>query len=118
MTARRRTMAERKRRAAERDTRRDSLLVLLSRMERGALLDTERPLLRAHVEAELAESNELRRTVQGQQTAVQRAHDRTLAAEDAIREAEQRAADAEAQLGMYRAIYGTTTDHTTPEMQP
>jgi chromosome segregation ATPase len=100
----RRTMAERKRRAAERDTRRESLLVLLSRMQRGALLDNERPLLRAHVETELGEANELRRTVQGQQTAIQAAHDRTAAAETAIRETEQRAVDAEEQLSAYRAV--------------
>jgi hypothetical protein len=99
-------MAERKRRAAERDTRRESLLVLLSRMQRGALLDNERPLLRAHVETELGEADELRRTVQGQQTAIQAAHNRTTAAEDAIREMEQRALDAEEQLTAYRAVLG------------
>lgn len=102
----RRTMAERKRRGAERDARRESLFVLLSRMQRGALLEAERPLLRAHVEAELAESDELRRTVAGQQTAIQRTGRRLEAAEDAIREAEQRAADAEEQLRMYRVVYG------------
>jgi hypothetical protein len=107
----RRTMAERKRRAAERATRRDALLVLLSRMQRGALLDTERTLLRAHVETELGEADELRRTVAGQQTAIQAAHDRTAAAEDAIREMEQRAVDAEEQLRMYRVVYGEGSDH-------
>ncbi|MFD8216193.1 hypothetical protein ACFV2U_21205 [Streptomyces sp. NPDC059697] len=100
----RRTMAERKRRAAERDIRRESLLVLLSRMQRGALLDNERPLLRAHVETALGEAAELRRTVAGQQTAIQAAHDRTAAAEAAIREMEQRAVDAEEQLRAYRAV--------------
>jgi hypothetical protein len=45
----------------------------------------------AHVEVELAEADELRRTVQGQQTAIQAAHDRTTAAEAAIREAEDEA---------------------------
>lgn len=102
----RRTMAERKRRAAERDTRREALLVLLSRMQRGALLDAERPLLFAHVKVEVREADELRRTVAGQQTAIQTAHDRTTAAEAAIREMEQRAVDAEEQLTAYRVVLG------------
>jgi chromosome segregation ATPase len=101
----RRTMAERKRRAAERDTRRESLLVLLSRARRGVpLTPAEAGLMFAHVEVELAEADELRRTVQGQQTAIQAAHDRTAAAEAAIRETEQRAVDAEEQLSAYRAV--------------
>jgi chromosome segregation ATPase len=82
-------MAERKRRAAERATRRESLLVLLSRARRGVpLTPAEAALMFAHVEVELAEADELRRTVQGQQTAIQAAHDRTAAAEAAIVEAE------------------------------
>lgn len=85
----RRTMTERRRRAAERDARRESLLVLLNRVQRGApLTPAEAALLRAHVTAEITEADELRRTVAGQQTAIQRAHDRTLAAEAAITEAE------------------------------
>ncbi|MFI8817477.1 MULTISPECIES: hypothetical protein [unclassified Streptomyces] len=100
----RRTMAERKRRAAERETRRESLLVLLSRMQRGALLDVERPLLRAHVETELSDANELRRTVAGQQTLIQRQAVQLDAAHDAIREAEQDAADVREQLLAYRAV--------------
>jgi chromosome segregation ATPase len=98
-------MAERKRRAAERATRRESLLVLLSRARRGVpLTPAEAALMFAHVEVELAEADELRRTVQGQQTAIQAAHDRTAAAEAAIREQEQRALDAEEQLAAYRAV--------------
>jgi chromosome segregation ATPase len=101
----RRTMAERKRRAAERATRRESLLVLLSRARRGVpLTPAEAALMFAHVEVELTEADELRRTVQGQQTAIQAAHDRTTAAEAAIREMEQRAVDAEEQLRAYRAV--------------
>ncbi|MGW1772541.1 hypothetical protein [Streptomyces sp. NPDC002104] len=85
----RRTMTERRRRAADRDTRRESLLVLLNRIQRGApLTPAEAALLRTHVTAEISEADELRRTVAGQQTAIQRAHDRTRAAEDAITEAE------------------------------
>ncbi|WP_404959043.1 hypothetical protein [Streptomyces sp. 147326] len=99
----RRTMAERRRRAAERATRRDSLLVLLSRAQRGVpITPTEAALLRAHVEAELAEADELRRTVAGQQTAMQRACDRTRAAEAAIVEAEEDTARALAQAARDR----------------
>ncbi|MFE4328712.1 hypothetical protein ACFRQM_04435 [Streptomyces sp. NPDC056831] len=116
----RRTMAERKRRTAEREQRRDTLLVLLSRMQRGALLDAERPLLQAHVEAELSDADELRSTVAGQQTLIQRQAAQLDAAHAAIEEterehgraeircatAEQRAADLAEQLRMYRAAYG------------
>ncbi|MFE6683949.1 hypothetical protein [Streptomyces sp. NPDC057729] len=100
----RRTMAERKRRTAEREQRRDTLLVLLSRMQRGALLDAERPLLQAHVEAELSDADELRRTVAGQQNAIQRQAAQLEAAHDAIVEAEQYAIDLREQLHMYRVV--------------
>ncbi|MFF1686063.1 hypothetical protein [Streptomyces sp. NPDC058254] len=101
----RRTMAERKQRAADRDTRRESLLVLLSRTRRAVpLTPSEAALLFAHVEVEIAESNELRRTVQGQQTALQRAYDRTAAAEAAIVEAEKRAEQAEHYVGILQAV--------------
>ncbi|AVH58399.1 MULTISPECIES: hypothetical protein [Streptomyces] len=101
----RRTMAERKRRAAERDTRRESLFVLLSRARRGVpLTPAEAALMFAHVEVELTEADELRRTVAGQQTAIQAAHNRTAAAEDAIREAEQRAEQAEEHLARIRSM--------------
>ncbi|MEV6536802.1 hypothetical protein AB0M86_45850 [Streptomyces sp. NPDC051639] len=90
----RRTMAERKRRASERDARRESLLVLLSRTRRGVpLTPSEAALMFAHVEVELAEADELRRTVAGQQNAIQAAHGRTAAAEAAIVEAEERLAE-------------------------
>jgi hypothetical protein len=105
-------MAERKRRAAERDTRRESLFVLLSRARRGVpLTPAEAALMFAHVEVELTEADELRRTVAGQQNAIQAAHDRTAAAEEAIRETEQRAVDAEEQLTAYRAVYGEGSDN-------
>jgi hypothetical protein len=95
----RRTMAERKRRQAERDTRRESLFVLLSRARRGVpLTPAEAALMFAHVEVELAEADELRRTVSGQQTAIQAAHDRTAAAEAAI-------VEAEAEAERYKADY-------------
>jgi len=46
---------------AARWARRGPLLHLLSRMERGVLLDAERPLLRAAVETELADGDEAHR---------------------------------------------------------
>ncbi|MGC5343667.1 hypothetical protein [Streptomyces sp. DT171] len=100
----RRTMAERKRRAAARADRRGVLAHLLSRSDRGVITDAERGLLRAHVEAELREADELRRTVAGQQTLVQRQARQLAAAHDAIREAEQHAADLAEQLRAYRAV--------------
>jgi DNA repair exonuclease SbcCD ATPase subunit len=91
-------MAERKRRASERDARRESLLVLLSRTRRGvALTPSEAALMFAHVEVELAEADELRRTVAGQQTAIQREQSRTAAAEAAIVEAEAEAEEHKAE---------------------
>ncbi|WP_326698025.1 hypothetical protein OG909_12145 [Streptomyces sp. NBC_01754] len=100
----RRTMAERKRRAAARDQARTELEHLLARLDRHTLLDTERPLLRTHVEQLLATDAELRRTIAGQQTLVQRLGRQLDAAHDAIREAEQQAADTAEQLRAYRAV--------------
>jgi hypothetical protein len=89
-------MAERRRRADDRTARRDSLLVLLSRIQRGVpITPAEAALLRAHVELEITESEELRRTAGGQQAAIQHAGRRLAAAETALREAEQRAEAAE-----------------------
>lgn len=86
-------MSERRRRASDRDARRESLLVLLDRAQRGVPLTAdEAALLRTHVTAEFSETDELRRTVAGQQTAIQRTNERTRAAEAAIAEAEQEAA--------------------------
>ncbi|MFF5642088.1 hypothetical protein ACFY8Q_07210 [[Kitasatospora] papulosa] len=100
----RRTMAQRRRRAAEREQRRDVLLVLLSRHDRNVITDAERPLLRAHVEAELRDADDLRRTVDGHQRRAERLARQLDAAHDAIREAEQLAADYLAQLDMYRTV--------------
>jgi hypothetical protein len=138
-----RTMAERKRRAADRDTRRGSMLVLISRVQRGVpTTPAEGSLLRAHVEVEVAESNELRATVNGQQKEIQRQGTQLEAAHDAIREAERRAERAEAAYARAHRLSATwrvsrdantrhagyelastldkaprTTD-TTPEQQP
>ncbi|OKJ42293.1 hypothetical protein [Streptomyces sp. CB01580] len=109
----RRTMAYRRRRAAEREQRREVLAHLLSRSDRGVLTDTERPLLRAHVEAELRESDDLRRTINGQQRRIERFIAQLAAAHDAIREAEQDAADAREQLRAYRTAEAQRQDRAT-----
>ncbi|MFF4177634.1 hypothetical protein [Streptomyces sp. NPDC001750] len=114
----RRTMAYRKRRAAEREQRREVLAHLLSRVDRGVLTNAERPLLRAHVEAELRESDDLRRTINGQQRRIERFIAQLAAAHDAIREAEQDAADAREQLRAYRTAEAQRQDLNTPEPQP
>lgn len=86
----RRTRADRTQGAAARDARRESLVVLLARAQRGApLTAAEAGLLRAHVEAEIAEGDQARRAAAGQSAAVRREQQRTRAAEAAITEAEQ-----------------------------
>jgi chromosome segregation ATPase len=100
----RRTMAERKRRGADRIARRESLLVLLARARRGVTLtDAEAALLFAHVEVELAEADELRRTVQGQQTAIQVMGNRAEAADAVIVEVEQDRDQVRAELAELQA---------------
>lgn len=89
MSRARRITGERARRADERAARRTSLLALLARLDRGALLDAERPLLRAHVEAELAEYDEIRRDTRTMGRVVQRHVDRAKAAEETITELER-----------------------------
>ncbi|WKU45987.1 hypothetical protein Q3V23_19045 [Streptomyces sp. VNUA116] len=86
-----------------RTERRDSLLVLLARADRGTLTRPEAALLRAHVEAEIAAGDRARRSAGGQQTAVRRVQRRLDAAEAAIIEAEQRAEKAEATLARHEA---------------
>ncbi|KAA6215130.1 hypothetical protein CP973_00225 [Streptomyces albofaciens JCM 4342] len=88
-----RRRADRKQRTAERTARRDSLLVLLSRVQRhGTLTPAEAALLRAHVEAEITEADRYRAEAGGQQAAVRREQQRLAAAEAAIVEAEAEAA--------------------------
>ncbi|MFI0906785.1 hypothetical protein ACH4TE_25165 [Streptomyces sioyaensis] len=102
-----RPRSNRRARTAEREharsTRRDSLLVLLSRAERGVLSPAEAALLRATVEAELVEGDAARRAAGGQQAAVRRMQQRIDAAEQAIVETEQHAARCEATLASIRA---------------
>ncbi|MFI1182595.1 hypothetical protein ACH4UT_23990 [Streptomyces sp. NPDC020799] len=77
-------------RAADRELgrtrRRASLAVLLARVDR--LLPAEADLLRAMVDAEIAEGDRARRTAGGYTAAVRRLHARVEAAEAAIVEAE------------------------------
>ncbi|MGW9041231.1 hypothetical protein ACWGQL_01495 [Streptomyces lydicus] len=88
--SRRRTRADRTQRATARDARRESLFVLLARVQRGApLTAAEAGLLRTHVEAEIREGDQARRSAEGQAAAVRREQQRTRAAEAAITEAEQ-----------------------------
>ncbi|WP_032769880.1 hypothetical protein [Streptomyces sp. CNS654] len=100
----RRTMALRKARAAAREQRRAELEHLLARLDRHTLLDTERPLLRTHVEQLLTTDADLRRTLAGQQALLQRQARQLDAAHAAIQEAEQDAADAREQLLAHRAV--------------
>ncbi|MFK0296398.1 hypothetical protein ACIQU6_38820 [Streptomyces sp. NPDC090442] len=68
---------DRAHRGAERTARRDSLLVLLARAQRGVVLTAaEAALLRAHVEAEVADADRYRREAGGQQVAIRRAQQR------------------------------------------
>ncbi|MER7697018.1 hypothetical protein [Streptomyces sp. NPDC096095] len=92
----------RRRAAAEREARRDSLLVLLSRIQRAIpVTPTEGNLLRAHVEVELTDADTARAAL-GRQEAQHR--QQLAAAHAAIREAEQDAADLREQLHAYRAV--------------
>ncbi|MEW1672814.1 hypothetical protein AB0O47_06125 [Streptomyces noursei] len=101
-------MSRRTDRTAARVARRDSLLVLLSRAQRGVVLTAaEAALLRAHVEAEVDDADRYRREAGGQQAAVRREQQRTRAAEAAIEEAEQRATAAEQQLAAVHALLPT-----------
>ncbi|MGW8374284.1 hypothetical protein [Streptomyces sp. ODS28] len=71
-----------------RTERRETLLALLARAERGVLTPAEAARLRALVEAELDDADTARRSAGGQQAAVRRAQHRLDAAEEAIREIE------------------------------
>ncbi|MDV5145901.1 hypothetical protein R1T08_17215 [Streptomyces sp. SBC-4] len=98
MTAR--TMAVRLARAQRRAERRDTLLGLLARLD--TLTGAEQALLVEYVHAELAASDDLRRTVQGQQRALQVSEDRTRAADATIVEVEQERDAARQELAAVR----------------
>ena len=97
-----RTMAERIERSRQRATRRETLLILLNRADRLSAAEATR--LAEHARAELAEADELRRTVQGQQRAMQDAITRTRAAEAAIVEVEAERDQAWAALERARSL--------------
>lgn len=84
--------------------RRRTLSALLSRAKRGVLSSDEAALLCMHVEAELAEGDAARASERGQQRAMERHRQTVQAADAAIRETEQRAEQAEAELAAYREI--------------
>lgn len=74
--------------AEDRQARRRTLLLLLSRADRGVLGQAEAALLRSLVETELAAGDTARRAAGGQQAAARRLQHRLDAAEQAIIETE------------------------------
>ncbi|MFF3353364.1 hypothetical protein ACFYWN_12065 [Streptomyces sp. NPDC002917] len=110
--------------AAGRDVRNDQIRNLLARLERGHLTPDEVAALRAYVEPVLAEAEQLRATVGGQQSVMRRHHEQLDAAHRAIEEAEARAEKAEAALERDRAertrlaLAAISKAATTPEPQP
>ncbi|MFI8200050.1 hypothetical protein ACIF6K_26600 [Streptomyces sp. NPDC085942] len=95
----------RQRAAAERTARRDSLLVLLSRIQRGIpVTPTEAALLRAHVEVELTDADTARAAL-GQQETQHR--QQLAAAHAAIREAEQDAAEWKKTAATYSGLHSS-----------
>lgn len=105
MTRRTRPNRERRALAAQgRTARRASLRNLIDRAGRVTLTPIESDALRGLAEAEFTESDALRATVSGQQSASNRHGAQLAAAHEAIREAEQAAADAVEQLRAYRAV--------------
>ncbi|MFB7461698.1 hypothetical protein [Streptomyces sp. NPDC056188] len=97
-------LARRTENDALRTARRDALAILLSRAQRGVLTPDDAALLRTHVEATLTEADAAREGERGQQRAMEQHRQRVEAAEDAIREAEQRAEQAERQVGILYAV--------------
>ncbi|WP_405561898.1 hypothetical protein [Streptomyces sp. NBC_01180] len=94
-----------------RTARRDALLVLLSRAQRGVLSRPEAEQLRAHVETELRLADQTRASAGGHQAAIQRVQGRLVAAHAAIVEAEQRAEHAEQQLDDIRTPKPINSNH-------
>lgn len=105
MTRRTRPNRERRALAAQgRTARRARFRNLIDRAGRLTLTPQEADALRGAAEAEFTESDNLRHTVGGQQSAMRRLSEQLDAAHEAIREAEQYAADLAEQLRMYRAV--------------
>lgn len=89
-----------------RDARRESLAVLLARMQRGVLSPAEAGLLRVHVEAEMESARQAHATAAGAQTAAKQMRDRLDAADAAIVEAEHDRDQAAKHLAGYVAVFG------------
>lgn len=105
MTRRTRPNKARRALAAQgRDARRARFRNLIDRAGRLTLTPQEADALRGAAEAEFTESDNLRHTVGGQQSAMRRLGEQLDAAHEAIREAEQAAADAVEQLRAYRTV--------------
>ncbi|MEH0470863.1 hypothetical protein QA943_18745 [Streptomyces sp. B21-097] len=88
-------------RARDLDDRRKTTDILLGRMLRGVLTPTEAALLAQHVREEQRSADENRHAMAGTTQALARHRE---AADAAIQEWEQRAADAEEQFRAYRAV--------------
>lgn len=103
MARRTRPNKERRALAAQgRAARRARLRNLIDRAGRLTLTPQEADALRGLAEVEFTESDNLRHTVGGQQSAMRRHGEQLDAAHEAIREAEQAAADAAEQLRAHR----------------
>ena len=103
-----RPMAERIERARARATRRETLLILLNRADRLSAAEAAR--LVEHTCAELAEVDELRRTVQGQQTAMQALRQQLRAAEAAIVEVEAERDQAQAEVERMKLLVAASSE--------
>ncbi|WP_327368746.1 hypothetical protein [Streptomyces sp. NBC_01217] len=102
MTRRNRPNADRRAKAA--GARRATVLNLLARLDRGELTRDERTLLRDAITADHAALDTARQAQREHGTAMRRQARQLDAAHDAIREAEQLAADYAEQLRAYRAV--------------
>ncbi|MFD8611059.1 hypothetical protein [Streptomyces sp. NPDC059631] len=97
-------LARRAENDAMRDARRESLFIILSRAQRGRPLSAdEAAQLRVAVEVEIREGDAARASERGQQRAMETHRQRVEAAEETIRELEQRAKDAEDAADVWRA---------------
>lgn len=106
----RRTRPNKARRALAargREARRASLRNLIDRAGRVTLTPLEADTLRTMAEAEFAESDALRATVGGQQSANNRHKAQLDAAHDAIREAEQHAAEWKTTAATYSGLHSS-----------
>ncbi|MFC8495315.1 hypothetical protein ACFUJU_31900 [Streptomyces sp. NPDC057235] len=89
-----------------RDRRREALLVLLGRADRGALTAADARQLRDLAAAEVAECDAFRRSAGGQQAAALKLRHRVEAAEQAMREIEAERDEYAAEVEALRAAAG------------